>query len=1098
MTTRSIALILALAGFVLTTNAQDNNPLIVSGQLLEKAGNLFDSGQYKKAIAVYGQIDRNDTNYVQALYRISSCLYADSQFTASIATARQALDQHADPELEPNLLNEIGIDYTEEDSCEQALRVLDSAIRKYPYYALLYLNKGTTLIKLERYAEAESVLEQSLLYNPYSYSSHYKLGVCAISQGKLVPAMLSFTAYLLLYPNGRYYANSINWLNRIAYNKDTIQTLLNRRTTDPDENYQPLEQILQSKISLDKSYKSLAQPDDAIIRQIQVLFEKMQYQQTDSDFYMQYYIPLFKTFYTNNQFEPFINRLFSSVNNAVIQDYVKKHKKELAGITDETVTYFTGIRSTQILDYTKRGSDTAYWSFDNSDLSGHGAFSTKTQKINGAWTMLYAPGNIKGKGFFNSNGNRDGDFTFYYFDGKVKGKEFYRDGKQEGEETYYYANGMPSSHSWYKDGKLEGESTSYFWVGTPNTITRYHADKEEGAKITFYDNGDTSLIEHYSAGELDGEVRSWSHLGLEVVASYRNGLLDGVYKKYYPNGQLTDSGLYTKGKQEGEWKWWYANGHLKTINHLLHDEDEGEKTVYYDNGQISQSSTSRSGKLNGPVKDFDDDGKLYSILLYSNDNIQKAQYFDKTGKLISESVADHNAMHFVRYFADGAKRAEADFNKKGNPDGPYTFYYENGHVSETDLYKDGTENGASTTLYLNGKKSIENIYADGKKEGYHQSWYSNGQCREEGWYSDDKLQGNWLYHNEMGTLTDSVYYMDDVKEGYKTNFYANGKRSYQVKYHGGWMEEWIDYDTAGKELKRMLFPGGTGKFQLTYSNGQLSEEVNYLHGKLNGTRYTWYFDGRPMSQGHYTRGIEDSSYVTWFHNGQINTQGRYAVDEKTGLWKYYSKDGRLAETAEYKRDDLDGAATYYYADGKIRLISHYKEGKKEGAYTEYDPDGTLIYQINYHNDDPVSYSYWDSRDSLVPAIALPLHSGKVKALFPNGKVSAIFEYVDGNLHGDLRMYYTNGQLEITLHYEYGDREGPFIKYYPNGKTKETGTYRSDNLHGPYREYNDQGVLTLDETYYNGSQEGISRSFDDTGKPKETDLYFYGTLLSAKK
>ena len=85
MTSRFIAMTIALASIALTTSAQENNPLIVSGPLIEKAGNLYDSGQYKKAMAVYEQIDRNDTNYIAALYGISACYHGDTDYNASTA-----------------------------------------------------------------------------------------------------------------------------------------------------------------------------------------------------------------------------------------------------------------------------------------------------------------------------------------------------------------------------------------------------------------------------------------------------------------------------------------------------------------------------------------------------------------------------------------------------------------------------------------------------------------------------------------------------------------------------------------------------------------------------------------------------------------------------------------------------------------------------------------------------------------------------------------------------------------------------------------------------------------------------------------------------
>jgi len=282
--------------------AQQNNPLIQSGLLISQASQLYDSGAYKKSIDLYQQVDHNDTNYIRALYGISLSYYADSQFNESIHYCEKALSLHSDPEREPDLYNQYGNSIDAAGDPERALRVYDSALLKYPAYSLLCLNKGNVLLKLKRYPESEAVFRQVLLMDPYSYSSHYKLAVCALYQGKLIPAFLGLIAYLLMVPEGRYHNYAINLLSAIAKNEDQIQQYVSERKEAPGEQYQLLEQIIQSKIALDKNYKPIIQLDDKISRQIQVVFEKMEFQESDTDFWMQYYIPYFKSVYTGNRF----------------------------------------------------------------------------------------------------------------------------------------------------------------------------------------------------------------------------------------------------------------------------------------------------------------------------------------------------------------------------------------------------------------------------------------------------------------------------------------------------------------------------------------------------------------------------------------------------------------------------------------------------------------------------------------------------------------------------------------------------------------------------------------------------------------------------
>src|SRR5882757_4525905 len=95
----SSLLILILLIPCLSANAQHDNPLINSGEILEKASHLYDSGEYKKSIALYRQIDINDTNYVRALYGMSLNYYADSQYKVSARYLEKALALGSIPEL---------------------------------------------------------------------------------------------------------------------------------------------------------------------------------------------------------------------------------------------------------------------------------------------------------------------------------------------------------------------------------------------------------------------------------------------------------------------------------------------------------------------------------------------------------------------------------------------------------------------------------------------------------------------------------------------------------------------------------------------------------------------------------------------------------------------------------------------------------------------------------------------------------------------------------------------------------------------------------------------------------------------------------------
>src|SRR5262249_35809447 len=63
--------------------AQENNPLINSGEIIKEAVKLHDEGKYKEAISLYKKINRSDTNYVFAMYELALSYSADSQYNAA-------------------------------------------------------------------------------------------------------------------------------------------------------------------------------------------------------------------------------------------------------------------------------------------------------------------------------------------------------------------------------------------------------------------------------------------------------------------------------------------------------------------------------------------------------------------------------------------------------------------------------------------------------------------------------------------------------------------------------------------------------------------------------------------------------------------------------------------------------------------------------------------------------------------------------------------------------------------------------------------------------------------------------------------------------
>src|SRR5258707_855612 len=137
--------------------AQEEKTPPLSVDLIQEGQRLYNSGQYKQAIATFHQVERNDTNYIRSLYALTICYNADSQYQKSIAISRQMLADHPELGNRPDIFIQYTAALENMGQSTAALALYDTAIRQYPACSSLYIEKAAYLLRLARYPEAEKV-----------------------------------------------------------------------------------------------------------------------------------------------------------------------------------------------------------------------------------------------------------------------------------------------------------------------------------------------------------------------------------------------------------------------------------------------------------------------------------------------------------------------------------------------------------------------------------------------------------------------------------------------------------------------------------------------------------------------------------------------------------------------------------------------------------------------------------------------------------------------------------------------------------------------------------------------------------------------------
>ena len=91
--------------------------------------------------------------------------------------------------------------------------------------------------------------------------------------------------------------------------------------------------------------------------------------------------------------------------------------------------------------------------------------------------------------------------------------------------------------------------------------------------------------------------------------------------------------------------------------------------------------------------------------------------------------------------------------------GQYYEYHDNGALKIEGIQNDkGNREGLWISYYENGIKWSESYYIDGIKNGHSLTFYPNGQVRYIGVYKNDKQNGTWKYYDEEGNLTKEENY----------------------------------------------------------------------------------------------------------------------------------------------------------------------------------------------------------------------------------------------------------------------------------------------------------------------------------------------------
>src|SRR5688572_28753273 len=148
-------------------------PLINSGDVIQNAKVLYDSGNYAEALKEYYKVPERDTNYVLMLTEAAITHLAAEQYDSALMLCDKGMAKPSP--YTRYFLRYRAVAEDKKGNLEKSVKLFREGIEKFPAdFGLLY-NLGVTYYNNKEYEKAAEIFFQVLSFNPFHAGSHLNL-----------------------------------------------------------------------------------------------------------------------------------------------------------------------------------------------------------------------------------------------------------------------------------------------------------------------------------------------------------------------------------------------------------------------------------------------------------------------------------------------------------------------------------------------------------------------------------------------------------------------------------------------------------------------------------------------------------------------------------------------------------------------------------------------------------------------------------------------------------------------------------------------------------------------------------------------------------
>ena len=569
----------------------------------------------------------------------------------------------------------------------------------------------------------------------------------------------------------------------------------------------------------------------------------------------------------------------------------------------------------------------------------------KDDLINGEATLYYIKGNKEAVKSYK-DGLLDGKTTSWHINKKLATEGQYENDKsvgiwkhydqsgqliedemlvasgKNGLNRVYFDNGKVFSEIIYKNSRI----TSYvFYTPSGDILIEQGITKSILPIKTYYQDGTLSIEGIMKKGKREGIWKYYDIYGqvktentykedillekkeyypneqIKSITKYKDGLYEGYFIGYHPNGMIAYEGNGVKGKVEGDYFKYNTKGALTEHLYFVNNQKKGYQNQYTKGADLYYRYYTEEGKELKTQRFFLEPEASQEVeLLEGTGLFEMTHPTTNEPRVRSNMVEGINEGKYALYYDNGQLEYEATY-LDDKLHGEARRYYNDGTLEYSRHYLYGMQHGTYIIYHPNGAVKAQRMYEYGEQTSY-KLYYRNGALEREQEYKYGLRNGSFRFYAPDGTLMISRIYKDDkliaytyigedgkelpwipIKNGTANivAYYPNGKKSAEYSIKNGWFEgAYYRYDTDGS----ILFEG------------------NFLHDESEGKYIRYAYNHKPIEELNYVQGERDGTQIAYYINGQVREKSNYYLGLQDGLTIYYDKSGKETRRTHFFGD----------------------------------------------------------------------------------------------------------------------------------------------------------------------------------------------------